>query len=174
MTQILETPKLLLRHLVPQDLDSLYALYRDPDMRNFFPEGTLSLEDTKRELEWHEHGHPRHPELGLWATVHKASGQFIGRCGLIPWTIEGIFEVEVAYMIDKRYWRQGLGSEAALALVRYGFDTLHLARIIALIDPAHTASIHTAQKAGLAFEREIEMDGLPVVVYAIGQARPAA
>jgi len=170
MTPILETPRLLLRHLVPQDLDSLYALYKDPDMRRFFPEGTLSFEDTKRELAWHEHGHPRHPELGLWATIHKPSGQFIGRCGLIPWMIDGVFEVEVAYMIDKRYWRQGLGSEAAQALVRYGFDTLHLSRIIALTDPAHTASINTARKAGLAFEREIELDGFRTVVYAIAQA----
>ena len=168
MTPILETPRLLFRHLAPADLDSLYALYKDPDMRNFFPEGTLSYEDTKRELEWHEHGHPRHPELGLWATIHKVSGQFIGRCGLIPWTIDGVFEIEVAYMIDKRYWRQGLGSEVAQALVRYGFDTLRLSRIIALIDPANTASIRTAQKAGLAFEREFEMDGLRGAMYAIG------
>ena len=69
-------------------------------------------------------------------------------------------EVEVAYMIDKRYWRQGLGSEAARALVRYGFERLHLARIIALIDPANEASLRTARKAGLVFERAFEMDGV--------------
>ena len=135
--KILETERLLLRHLAPEDLDSLYALYQDPEMRRYFPEGTLSYEDTKLELEWHQHGHPRHPELGLWATNYKETNQFIGRCGLIPWTIDGVNEVEVAYMIDKRFWRQGLGSEAAEALVRYGFEELHLARIIARIDPGN-------------------------------------
>ena len=98
--QILETRRLMLRHPVPEDLDSLYALYKDPEMRRFFPEGTLSFADTKDELEWFLHGHPRHPELGLWATILKETGQFIGRCGLIPWTIDGVLEVEVAYMLS--------------------------------------------------------------------------
>ena len=171
--QILETRRLVLRHPVPEDLDSLYALYKDPEMRRFFPEGTLSFEDTKDELEWFLHGHPRHPELGLWATILKESGQFIGRCGLIPWTIDGVLEVEVAYMIDKRFWRQGLGAEAAQALVRYGFEELHLTRIIALIHPEHEASIRTAQKTGLAFDREIEMDGMLGPVYAIAKPTEA-
>jgi [ribosomal protein S5]-alanine N-acetyltransferase len=167
--QVLETRRLVLRHLVPEDLDSLYALYKDPEIRKYFPDGTRSFEETKDELEWFLHGHPRHPELGLWATIHKESNQFIGRCGLIPWTIDGTLEVEVAYMLDKRYWRQGLGAEAAQALVRYGFEQLHLARIIALIDPEHGASIRTAQKTGLTFEREIEMDGVRSSVYAISK-----
>ena len=110
---ILETPRLLLRRLLPEDLDSLYALYRDEEMRRYYPEGVLSYEDTREELEWFLNGHPRHPELGLWATIHKESGRFIGRCGLLPWKIEGQDEVEIAYMIDKDYWGQGLATEAS-------------------------------------------------------------
>ena len=58
-------------------------------------------------------GHPRFPELGLWATIHKESGKFIGRCGLLPWTINGQMKLEVAYTIAQEYWGQGLASEAA-------------------------------------------------------------
>lgn len=166
-TIILETPRLLFRHLLPTDLDSLYALYRDPEIRRYFPDGTRTHEETKQELEWFLHGHPGHPDLGLWATIHKESGQFIGRCGLLPWTIDGVDEVEIAYMIGKPYWRQGLGAEAARALVTFGFEQCHLTRLIALIDPEHQASIRTAESAGLAFERTIEMSELPTVVYAI-------
>ena len=43
---------------------------------------------------------------------------------------------EPAYLIAKPWQRQGLGAEAARALVRYGFETLGLKRLIALIDPA--------------------------------------
>ena len=71
MTNILETPRLLLRHLVINDLDDLFALYQDSQIRKYFPEGILNYQDTKEELEWHMNGHPRHPELGLWATIHK-------------------------------------------------------------------------------------------------------
>jgi [ribosomal protein S5]-alanine N-acetyltransferase len=163
---ILETERLLMRRLVAGDLDDLYALYRDPEIRRYFPEGTLTLDETHEELEWFLNGHPAHPQLGLWATIHKPSGTFIGRCGLLPWTIDGVDEVEIAYLIAKPWQRQGLGAEAARALVRYGFETLGLKRLIALIDPRHAASIRTAEKAGLWFEKEVEMEGLRSVIYA--------
>ena len=166
--QILETDRLILRRLQPGDLDDLYALYRDPEIRRYFPEGTLTLAETKDELDWFvDGGDPAHPELGLWATIHKATGAFIGRCGLIPWTVEGKLEIEIAYMIAKQYWRQGLGSEAARALVRYAFEHLRLSRLIAFVDPGNEASKRTAIKAGLAFEREIEIEDTRCEVYAI-------
>jgi [ribosomal protein S5]-alanine N-acetyltransferase len=164
---ILETERLLMRRLVPSDLDDLYALYRDPDIRRYFPEGVLSLDETRDELEWFLNGHPDHPELGLWATIHKSTGAFIGRCGLLPWAIDGVDEVEIAYLIAQPYQRQGLGAEVARALVRYGFETLGQKRLIALIDPAHEASIRTAMRAGLRLEKKVEMEGVRSAVYMI-------
>lgn len=152
---ILETERLCFRRLVLDDLDDLFRLYRDPEIRQGFPEGTLTYAETKMELEWFLNGHPRHPELGLWATIHKASGRFIGRCGLLPWTIDGRDEVEVAYLLDKADWRQGLGSEAARALLHYGFEHLHLSRLICMIDPANQASIGVARKIGMTLEKEM-------------------
>jgi ribosomal-protein-alanine N-acetyltransferase len=168
--KILETRRLALRTLAPEDLDGLYALYRDPEIRRYFPEGTLTYEQTREELDWFlQGGDPAHPQLGLWATILKESGRFIGRCGLIPWTIDGIEEVEVAYLLAKDHWRQGLGAEIAEALVRYGFERLHLSRLIALIDPENRASIGTAEKAGLRFERRIEHEGSPCSLYAVAR-----
>jgi len=46
--KILETERLLMRRLVPADLDDLYALYRDPDICRHFPEGTLTLDETRK------------------------------------------------------------------------------------------------------------------------------
>ena len=60
--------------------------------------------------------------FGMWATIHKATGKFIGRCGLTPMDIEGRGEIEVGYMLAKEYWGQGLATEAALAILRYGFE----------------------------------------------------
>jgi ribosomal-protein-alanine N-acetyltransferase len=112
---ILETQRLLLRHLRPEDLQSLYALYRDPEIRRYFPDGTRTLSETKEELEWFLNGHPRHPELGLWATVEKETGAFVGRCGLLPWTIDGRPEVELAYLIDKARWGEAWRPRPAAA-----------------------------------------------------------
>ncbi len=163
--KILETRRLILRHLLPSDLDSLFALYRDPEIRRYFPEGTLTYEETKEELEWFLNGHPAHPELGLWATIHKETGEFIGRCGLLPWTIEERPEVEVAYLLAKEYWGQGLGTEAAQAIVQYAFEQLKLSRLICMIYPENQASVKVARNIGMTLEKEMEDDKGPFLLY---------
>ena len=167
---ILETNRLILRHLVPEDTGALFKLYSDPEIRRYFPEGTLTYEETQEELEWFLNGHPEHHELGLWATVYKETGQFIGRCGLLPWTIEERHEVEIAYMIAKEFQRQGLATEAAQAILQYGFEKLGLSRLICLMDPANIASQKVAQKIGMSLEREVDGiagDNFPTLIYSI-------
>lgn len=173
--QILETERLILRRLLPEDLDELYALYRDEEIRRYFPDGTRTYDETKEELEWFLDGHPRHPELGLWATIYKPTGQFIGRCGLLPWTIEGRDEVEVAYLLAKDYWRQGLASEAARAIVSYAFEQLGLSRIICMMYTGNTGSVRVAEGLGMRREREMLDDGDakgPYYIYAIEKPAP--
>ncbi len=168
--KILETERLLLRRLVMDDLDALYKLYSDPEVRKYFPEGVLSYAETQEELEWFLNGHPKHPELGLWATIHKPSGRFIGRCGLLPWSIEGQNEVEIAYLLDKEFWRQGFAFEGALAIRDYAFKKLGLPRLICLIDPKNTASQKVAEKIGMTLEKEvdgIDGDNFPTLIYSI-------
>ena len=170
MTFILQTKRLILRHLTLEDLDELFALYQDPEIRRYFPDGVLNYKDTKEELEWHMNGHPRHPELGLWATIHKETGQFIGRCGLLPWEIDGKLEIEIAYLLDKHFWHQGLATEAAKGIMEYGFQELHLSRLICLIDPENIPSQRVAERIGMTLERKvdgIDGDNFPTLIYSI-------
>ena len=167
--KILETQRLLLRRLTLDDLDALFALYRDPEIRKYFPEGTLTYDETKEELEWFLNGHPRYPQLGLWATILKETGQFIGRCGLLPCTIDGRQEVEVAYLLAKEVWGQGLATEAAQAIVHYAFEQLGYARLICLIDRDHAASIRVATKIGMTFEKEGQDDKGPFQLYSMSK-----
>ncbi len=167
-TIILETERLLLRRQVIEDLDDLWAFYSDPRITQYIPDAPRSREQAREELEWHQHGHRRNPRLGLWATIHRPTGTFIGRCGLLPWSIEGREEVEVAYAIAPAYWGQGLATEAARAILRHAFDELHFTRLICLIDPDNVASQRVAQKIGMSFERrvpEYEGDNTPFDIY---------
>jgi ribosomal-protein-alanine N-acetyltransferase len=169
MTVILETNRLFLRHFVPNDVDSLFAFYSDPDVVKYIPDAPRTFEETKEELEWFMNGHPRFPELGLWATIHKETGEFIGRCGLIPWTIDEQHEVEVAFALSKAYWGQGLATEIAQALVHYGFEHLQLSRLICVIEHRNQASIKVATKIGMTFEREARDDLGPFMIYAMSK-----
>jgi ribosomal-protein-alanine N-acetyltransferase len=166
-TLILETKRLILRRLVLADLDDLWALYCDPDITRYIPDAPLSLDETVEELEWHMNGHPKYPELGLWATILKETGQFIGRCGLLPWTIDGKNEVEVAYTIAREHWGQGLATEAAKGILKYGLEQLRLSRLICLIDSENVASQRVAEKIGMAFEREARDEKGPFLIYSI-------
>ncbi len=150
-----------------EDLDALWALYCDPDITKFIPDAPRSYEEAREELEWHMNGYPQYPELGLWATIHKDSGKFIGRCGLLPWTIEGQHEVEVAYTLAQEYWGHGLGTEAAQGILEYAFDKLNLSRLICLIDAENTASQKVAEKIGMTFEREGRDELGPFWIYSV-------
>jgi ribosomal-protein-alanine N-acetyltransferase len=151
---VLNTERLLLRHLVHADLEALYTLYRDPEIRKYYPDGTRNLQETKEELDWFLHGHPHHPELGLWATVERKTGEFLGRCGLLPWRIDNSDEVELAFMIKKERWRQGLATEAAHGIIKHAHEVLGLRRLICLVTPGNAASVGVAEKVGMSFERE--------------------
>lgn len=164
---VLSTERAILRRFQTGDLAALAELYRDPVVRRYFPEGVLTAAETLDELEWFRHGHPDFPDLGLWATLDRQTRAFIGRCGLLPWTIAGVAEVEIAYLLAPAYWGRGLGTEIARALVAHGFEKLRLPRLIALIDSGNHASVRVAEGAGLRFERREIVDGTPCDLYAI-------
>ncbi|MBW4542773.1 MAG: GNAT family N-acetyltransferase [Myxacorys chilensis ATA2-1-KO14] len=165
--KILETNRLVLRHQVLGDIDRLYEIYQDPEVTRFIPDAPQTYQETKEELEWFLNGHPKYPQLGLWATLDKKTNQFIGRCGLLPWTIEGREEVEIAYLLSKAYWGRGLGTEVAQGVMQYAFEHLHLTRLICLIDPANQASIRVVCKLGMEFEKEFEHEYGRCLIYAI-------
>jgi RimJ/RimL family protein N-acetyltransferase len=164
---ILETKRLVLRRQVMEDLEALWALYCDPEVTRYIPDAPKSREEARQELEWHQNGHPRNPDLGLWATLHKESGRFIGRCGLLPWTIDGQEEVEVAYSLAREFWGQGLASEAAHAIAAYAFGQLHLRRLVCLIEPANLASMRVARKMGMTFEKAMQDEMGPYHLYSM-------
>ncbi len=139
---------------------------RDPDIRRYFPDGKRDRQQTQEELEWFLNGHPAHPELGLWATILRPTQRFIGRCGLLPWTIDGRNEVEVAYLIDPAFQGQGLATEAAQGIVRYAFEVLRLPRLICMMFLENTASVTVARKIGMEREAEKEDDKGKFLLYA--------
>ncbi|WP_435010625.1 GNAT family N-acetyltransferase [Tundrisphaera lichenicola] len=152
---VLETDRLTLRHLTPDDLDALEAIQSDPMVMRYFPSAPRSRDETLRDLErciaWQaEHG------FSLWAALDRLDGRLIGRCGLLPQSLQGRKEVEIAYLIAPTHWGRGLATEAALAIRDHGFDRLGLDRLVSIIHRDNLASRRVAEKAGLRPERMIQ------------------
>jgi [ribosomal protein S5]-alanine N-acetyltransferase len=165
-TRILETKRLLLRPLTMDDLDALLALYSDTDVKKYVYTEAMTLEETREELEWAIKVYSEQPGFGLWATIHKETGEFIGRCGLLQWTIEDRTEVELTYMLAQKYWGKGLGTEVAQALMEYGIEKLNLSRLICCIDQENQASIRVAENLGMRFEKMVDTGEGPEMLYA--------
>jgi ribosomal-protein-alanine N-acetyltransferase len=101
----------------------------------------------------------------LWATVERSSGKLLGRCGLLPWTIDDMNEVELAFLIDKARWGQGFATEAGLAICRYAQERLRLRRLICLVMHGNTASVRVSAKVGMIYERDFTDDLGPCMIY---------
>lgn len=144
---VLETERLRLREFTLQDLDELAALLGDPIIMRFWPRPRTreeTLEGLHKVLDLYvSRGY------GLWAVEEKDTGDFIGRCGLIPQMVDGEEEIEVGYIIAASHWRQGYGSEAAIAIRDWAFSNLTVARVISLINPENEASIGVATRNGM-------------------------
>ncbi|MSR60370.1 MAG: N-acetyltransferase [Planctomycetaceae bacterium] len=83
-----------------------------------------------------------------------------GYCGVFQYPDVGRQpETEIGYRLARPHWGRGYATEAARALRDYGFGTLSLARLIALIDPRNAASIRVAEKIGLRYEKDVMPEG---------------
>jgi ribosomal-protein-alanine N-acetyltransferase len=164
---VLETERLLFRPLTQADLDDLAALYADPDVMRYLG-GPRSKEEVQRVLneyirEFQIYGH------SFFATILKEDQRFIGHCGLLHQEVEEQQEVELAYVLARPYWKQGLALEGAQALKDYGLQKLGLPQLISLIPPDNRASIHIAEKIGMQHTRDVDQWGQHFRLYAVKQ-----
>jgi RimJ/RimL family protein N-acetyltransferase len=169
----IETARLRLRPFTPRDADAYYlAVMCDPDVRRYLP-GGQPLPRERAELimgrfqdHWDQHG------FGGWAVIHRADDLLIGQCGLQY--IPGMTEVEVFYALAKAFWGQGLAPEAAHAALRYGFETLHLDRIVAIFMPGNQASERVMIKIGMTYQgiKHVYETDLPFYAITRAEFRP--
>lgn len=167
--RIAETERLVIRYLQPGDFDDLYELCGDPEAMRYVGDGLpLSREQTLRWIEKSEENYRKHG-FGCMAVVAKEDGRLIGYAGLINPTVDG--EAEIIYGFKRHCWGRGFASEAAEAMLDFGFQRCGLKRIVATIDPANRASVRIAERLGMKYqEQRLDEHNLPEAVYAIDLA----
>ncbi|MFG3253355.1 GNAT family N-acetyltransferase [Streptomyces sp. NPDC048172] len=159
---MIETERLFLRPLTTSDVDFFVALHDDPRVNRFVGSYTpqRALERLRAiEQQWEERGH------GLCVVELKDTGELLGRSGLQYW--EQFGEVELGWTLRAEAWGHGYATEAARACLEWGFATLDVDHLIALIRPGNEPSVKVAERLGFAPRREEELFGNPVTVYGV-------
>lgn len=147
----IETARLLLRRFQVNDVAAYHAaINSDPDVMKFMPGGLpRPIEHTRAliaefQAQWDEGA------FGGLAVIDKADGKLVGQCGLAYLT--GSHEVEIFYALGQSAWGKGLATEAAGAMLRYGFETCQLPQIIGLAVIENAGSRRVLEKIGLKYQ----------------------
>jgi RimJ/RimL family protein N-acetyltransferase len=95
---------------------------------------------------------------GARLAVDRASdGVFLGWCGLTRWDPDHR-SASLGYCLDDVAWGHGFATEAARALLQWGFDTLDLNRVQAATDTRNAASARVLEKSGFVREGRLRED----------------
>lgn len=162
----LETDRLLIRAMRPDDLDAFTALVRvsfgDPFDAETYRDLVAFHALADRML-----AALRQPPYGERAIVLRESRAFIGAVGFVPClrpfaqlpSFGGVSdarytsEVGLFWALLPEHRGQGFVTEAAGAMVRYAFDELRLRRIVATTEHDNAASIAVMRRLGMTIER---------------------
>lgn len=162
----IETPRLILRDMTEADHDALHAILTDAETMRYYPK-PYDDAGVRRWLDWTFGNYEKHG-FGLWAVTLKATGEFIGDCGITLQPIHGQWLPEIGYHINKRYWRQGYATEAAAACIDAAFERFGFPAVYSYMNAENEPSWRTAMKNGMTFAEEYDdPEGMRLRVYCL-------
>jgi len=149
----LETKRLVLRRMLPDDAADVFTYASDPEVAAQTTwEAHRTLDDSRefigRVMSWYADGFG-----GPWGLELKETGQLIGTCGMAITPQHA--RAELGYALGRAWWGQGLMTETVTEAIRYGFEELGLNRIEARCIPANLGSARVMEKSGMTCEGTI-------------------
>ena len=164
--KIIHLDRLTMEPLQLFDLDSLAAIWSDPEVTKFLPSRGVPIPREKVERasasfveHWQKLGY------GIWKIVEDETDKMLGYCGLRY--LDELNEVELLYGLAKEYWGKGIATKAAKSSVSFGFDEANLDKIIALALPENEASKKVIEKTGFKYEKQIHIFNLDGLYYSL-------
>lgn len=159
----LQTPRLTLRELTPDDAQFAFDLNNDPEVVRYTGDGPFeSLEEARTFLE--NYSDYQRNGFGRWGVELKETGQLIGWCGLKRDRETG--EVDLGYRFFRQSWNNGYATEAGQACLKVA-PSFEISEIIARADKANPASWRIMEKLGFSYVEDFEEEGATWVLYRI-------
>ncbi len=148
----LTTDRLILRDFVFADWPAVLAYQRDPRYLRYTHWAARSPDDVQRFVQMFLDQQQGQPRLKYQlAVVLKSGGQLIGNCGIRLREDEAQY-ADIGYELSPQQWGRGYATEAARAIVRFGFTQLNVHRIWAWCIAENTASAHVLEKLSMQCE----------------------
>ncbi|MBK7894226.1 MAG: GNAT family N-acetyltransferase [Anaerolineaceae bacterium] len=148
---VLETERLRLRAMVPQDATAVFALLGDPEVMVWHGRPPFAtLEEAQKHIAWYAEAFAEKRAI-RWAITRHGEDRVLGTCGFHHMILYH-FRAEIGYELASSEWRQGIMAEAVRAIVRFGLVEMGLHRIEAIVDPTNTASARLLRKIGFTEE----------------------
>jgi [ribosomal protein S5]-alanine N-acetyltransferase len=147
----LETSRLLMRKVTFKDLEDMYVYTSSEEVTKYVPFPThKNIEDTRKFIDYILEQYQINKKL-LWGIQLKEPKKFIGTIEFF--TFEPAHnKAEIAYILSEDYWGNGIMSEAANEVIKFGFQTLNLTRIQARTFKDNIGSQKVLEKVGMTFE----------------------
>lgn len=148
----LETQKLVIKVLTPEDYPAFMLQQKDPFVMRFFggPRDDAKIATVFDLLCKHQKKYG----FSQGMTYLKETGELIGRAGLVHLDFEDVPEVELASFLFQTYSNKGYSTELCEALISYAFNVLNAPRIYATVDSENIAACRLPEKLGMTFEKE--------------------
>lgn len=163
----IETLRLHLRQFTLDDRDELFHIYSYPELFKYMSnEKPLLVEQVRAVINTFTESWQKN-QFGVWAVVYKKYQKLIGHCGFK--FLENTQEVQIGYLLLSSYWGRGLATEAASAVMKYGFEVAKLERIVAIAKPENIASRRVMEKIGMTYEKDAYYYDNSVVYYSLSR-----
>jgi RimJ/RimL family protein N-acetyltransferase len=159
----IETERLALLRPQLTDLDEFAAMLAAEELGRWLGQSfdrALSEAALRRDI-----GHWDTHRFGLWVIRDRASGQLVGRGGLVHTIVGGSGGVEVGWAVRHERWGEGIATEMARAALDAAAGELELDEVVSMTLPDNVASRRVMEKIGLRFDRDVDHRGLPHVLY---------
>jgi len=162
-----ETERLRFRKLLPTDFEVWLPFHQEPESSRYWegiPQNpaVACAEQFNRTFERYRKGLG-----GMNALICKTTDAFVGICGLLVQTVDGIQELEIGYSILPKYWKKGYATEAAKKCSNYAFENKLAKSLISIIHIDNVASQKVARNTGMKFDKTTTYRNNPVHIFRI-------
>jgi len=151
-----ETERLVLRELLPTDVEAMFALDSDPEVHKYL--GNKPVKTKEESIKAIAFIRQQYIERGIgrWAVILKETNEFMGWSGLKlnvgEEKMNGHNEFyDVGYRFMKKHWGKGYATESGKAAIQYAFDTMKLKTVYGITEMGNQASHNALLKIGLDY-----------------------